>query len=614
MTIFNIISLFGGLALFLYGMRIMGNGLSTGSSDAFKQALKKVTNNPVAGFLIGALITAIIQSSTATIVITSGLVGAGIMSFNQSIGTILGANVGTTITGQIIRLLDINAEAGSILNFFKPSTLAPIASVIGIIFIMFLKTSGHDTVGQIAIGFGILFTGLLNMTAAVSPLSESPWFSKLFTNFADRPLLGFLAGAAVAFLIQSSSATVGILQALSTTGALSFGSIYSILIGIYMGDCITTAIVCSIGAKADAKRTGMAHILFNLFQVVLVTVAVAILRRTGVLDPIWSTPITSGGIANTHTLFKICSAIIIMPFTKFLAKGATKIIKDDPKSTVPEKYKEAELLDEALFRSPALALSSVNKAMLRISKTAQINYHRAHTLIFEYSDEVMKSLTEDEEYIDFMTDHINSYLVKFSEHVSGRANDIINYNIKCVLEYERIGDLSLNLAENAQELKSKNLKLSDTARREMGVLHNALSEVLDNAVAAYRDRSIDAARRIEPVEEVVDELVAELRASHVKRIQLGECNVIAGSTFLDMLVNIERISDQCSNIGVYTIALLDDTKSSDLDQHTYLTELHKGSSEEFNREYQAARDKYYEMLRKAEELEGQISLESTTAK
>ena len=601
MTIFNFISLLGGLALFLYGMRIMGDGLTKSSSDTFRRTLKKVTNNPVAGFLVGAAVTALIQSSTATIVIVSGLVGAGLMSFKQSIGVVLGANVGTTITGQIIRLLDINADAGSALNFFKPSTLAPIAAVIGIVCIMFIKTKSSGTVGQIAMGFGILFTGLLNMTAAVSPLSQSTWFSDLFLALSDKPILGFLAGAAVAFAIQSSSATIGILQALSITGALSFSNIYSIIIGIYIGDCVTTAIVCSIGAKADAKRTGMAHILFNLCEVVLVTLGVTILHATGVLDGIWSVPINSGGLANTHTIFNVCCAVIILPFVKFLEKGAMAIVKDDPKSPIPEKFHDAELLDDALYRSPSLALSSTRKAMVKVAKAAEINYHRANSLVESYEPAIRLEIDEDEEFIDFMTDHISSYLVGLSTHVSGREADLCNYNIKCVLEYERIGDLALNLAQAAQELKEKGLKLSRVAVREMGVLHNALSDILDNTIKAYRDRNPEAAKHIEPVEEVVDELIESLRARHVRRLQTGECNVVAGSTFLDMLTNIERISDQCSNIGVYCMALHD--KSIAEDQHGYLARLHKGADPEFNEMYSLERAKYKKMLEIAEEID-----------
>ena len=601
MNIFNIISLFGGLALFLYGMRIMGDGLTKGSSDAFRQSLKKVTNNPVAGFLVGLLITAVIQSSTATIVITSGLVAAGLMTFKQSLGIILGANVGTTVTGQIIRLLDINASENSVLNFFKPSTLAPVAAVIGIVCIMFIKSKSSDNAGQIAMGFGILFTGLLNMTAAVSPLAQSETFRNLFLSLSNKPILGFIAGAAAAFIIQSSSATIGILQALSTTGALSLSSVYSIIIGIYIGDCITTAIVCSVGAKAEAKRTGVAHIIFNLCCVVIVAIVINVLHAAGVLDSIWSAPITSGVIANTHSIFKIGCAILFIPLTKLLEKGAMAIVKDDPKEHIPVEFEGVELLDTSLYRSPALAISSVRKAMTKVAQTAEDNYHKANQLIHNFDVGINNEITRSENYIDFMTDHISSYLVGLSSNVSGEALDVVNYNIKCILEYERIGDLAKNLAENAEELKRKGMKFSDVAVREMDVLHNALSEVLGYATAAYREKSPVIAKKIEPVEEVVDELVEDLRARHVQRLQSGVCNVIVGSTFLDMLVNIERISDQCANIGVYTVSLFDRMVAQD--PHEFLKRLHAGEFEEFNKAYDEARARYMNMLAEAEKTE-----------
>ena len=329
MTIFNFISLFGGLALFLYGMRLMGDGLKQGSSAALKKAMEKVTNNPIIGFLLGLLVTAVIQSSTATIVLTSGLVGAGILTRPQSLGSVLGANLGTTITGQIIRLLDVNADSASWMNIFKPSTLAPVASIIGILLIMAVHTRNSKTVGNIAIGFGILFTGLLNMTASVSPLSESESFASMFVSLADKPILGFLAGTGVAFLIQSSSATIGILQALSVTGALSLSSVYAIIIGVNIGDCVTTAIVCSIGSKADAKRTGMVHIIFNICASILVIVGITLLHNFGALDALWDRPITSGGIANVHTLFRLISAVVLLPVCTQFEKLACRLIKDD---------------------------------------------------------------------------------------------------------------------------------------------------------------------------------------------------------------------------------------------------------------------------------------------
>ena len=288
MTVFNFISLFGGLALFLYGMRLMSRGLEQGSSGALKSAMEKLTTSPVGAFFLGLAATAAIQSSTATIVLTSGLVAAGVISLHQSLGIIIGANVGTTVTGQIIRLLDLNTSAASWLNLFKPDALAPIAAIVGILFIMAFRFRNSQRAGTIVMGFAILFTGLVNMTGAVKPLSESAAFGQLFLTLADKPVLGYLAGMAVAFSIQSSSAAVGILQALSTTGRLSFSAIYSVIIGIYRGDCVTTAIVCSVGARADAKRTGIVHILFNLSGTVLVLVVVTVLHRLGVFGSFWT--------------------------------------------------------------------------------------------------------------------------------------------------------------------------------------------------------------------------------------------------------------------------------------------------------------------------------------
>ena len=310
MDIFNIISLLGGLALFLYGMKLMGNSLKEGSSGTLKVIMEKVTNNPIKAFLLGLVVTAVIQSSTATIVITSGLVAAGIISLRQSLGIIIGANVGTTVTGQIIRLLDVSSEGTSVLKLFTPSTLAPLALVIGVLLVMFLKFNKSENIGNVCIGFGILFTGLMNMTAAVSTLTEGGLVSKIFLSLGNNPLLGYLAGAGVAFVLQSSSATIGILQAFAMAESIPFKTVYIILVGVYLGDCVTTAIVCSIGAKPDQKRVGMINILYNLSKTVLVIVAVVILYNTGVLDNLWESSMTPGSIANANSIFNHGCAVL----------------------------------------------------------------------------------------------------------------------------------------------------------------------------------------------------------------------------------------------------------------------------------------------------------------
>ncbi len=598
MTIFNLIALFGGLALFLYGMRLMGDGLKKGSSDAFKRAMEKVTNNPLVGFLLGLVVTAVIQSSTATIVLTSGLVGAGVMSLHQSIGVILGANVGTTVTGQIIRLLDVNASETSLLNFFKPSTLAPLAAIIGILFIMVVKGRKSDTVGSITMGFGILFTGLLSMTAAVSPLSESETFANMFYQLSGQPVLGFLLGTGVAFLLQSSSATIGILQAISTTGALTFSSVYAIIIGVNIGDCVTTAIVCSIGSEADAKRTGVIHILFNIAGSILVVAALMVLRGFGTLDPLWDQVLTSGGIANVHTVFRLFSAILLLPVCNQFEKLSRKLIKDDVRLGESVEH-ELSLLDEKFFTSPAIALSGAGEAITTMARLARTGVMSAMGVLDEYNAHEIKVINENEDHIDKLADHVDNYLIRLSPHMpSGHGNDLLNYYIQCFGEFERIGDHAVNLTENAQEFIDRNASLSPMARQELKVLREVLGEILDYTYKAFAATDYDAARRIEPVEEVVDDLVATLRTNHIRRVRDGQCTVYAGLTFLDILVNVERIADQCSNIGVFTLSMTDERIMNN--HHDYIHALHQGKDPLFNRAYQEAHDKYFDELKRIE--------------
>ncbi len=604
MTVFDFISLFGGLALFLFGMRLMSRGLEQSSSGALKNAMEKLTTSPVGAFFLGLIATAAIQSSTATIVLTSGLVAAGIISLHQSLGIILGANVGTTVTGQIIRLLDINASAASWLNLFTPSTLAPLAAIVGILLIMAFKAAGYQRIGSVVMGFGILFTGLVNMTRAVSPLASSPTFGQLFLTLADKPVLGYLAGTAVAFSIQSSSATVGILQALSTTGALSFSSIYSVLIGIYLGDCVTTAIVCSVGARADAKRTGIVHILFNLSESVLVLLAVTILHRAGVLDRIWSVPITSGGIADTHTVFKLSTAILLLPVCTGFEKLSRKIIHDD-KGAARRAELDLQALDETLFEAPELALSAVRRVVDEMCVLASENVERGFSLLTDYEQQTLDRVGEDEELIDTLADHAGDYMVRLSPHLeAGRAGDRLNYYIKCVDEFERIGDHAVNLSESAQELYNRELRFSPAAREELKLLQAAIREILGYARRAFEEGDGAAARRIEPLEEVVDELVALLRNRHLLRLRSGECSVNDGFIFQDILVNAERISDQCSNLGVHTLSLVDPAVAAM--EHDYILHLHQGENEEYNAQYDSVRKRYLARLTGGENAENDL--------
>ncbi len=594
MSIFDLITLLGGLAMFLYGMRIMGDGLKESSSGTLKKALEKLTNTPFKAFLLGLTMTAVIQSSTATIVITSGLVGAGIISLHQSLGIIIGANVGTTVTGQIIRLLDLDTAGASFLQFLKPSTLAPAALIIGIIIMMGWKTKGSCKVSQIVIGFGILFSGLLNMTDAVSSLTESGLIERLFSNLGHNPILAYMIGAGVAFVLQSSSATIGILQAFSTSGQLTFGAIYAVLVGIYLGDCVTTAIVCNIGAKPDAKRVGLVNILFNLSETVLILTVVTIVHNLGFLDSFWDNVIYSGGIANTNTIFNLSCAILLFPLLNFYERTSHKLIKDEPSAN----GKHNELLDALspiFFSTPALAFGRCYDALRAMFEMARQNVDQAFEVITKYDQKKVDQITADEDYIDVMTDKISNYLVQLSAHITAPNHlEIMNHYHSVVTEFERLSDHAMNIAEIAVSMHDNQTTFSKMALSELKVLKELLNKILDYCNQTFAKRDLDAAHHIEPLEEVVDDMVNALKDNHLDRLRTGACSIFAGTEFLNLLTEAERISDVCSNIGVATIARA--TPELKHQVHNYVSQLHAGRDEEFNREYQEAHDQYFGLL------------------
>lgn len=598
MYFFNVISLLGGLAMFLYGMRLMSSSMKEGQSGTLKIVLEKVTNNPVKAFFLGILVTAIIQSSTATIVITSGLVAAGVISLHQSMGIIIGANVGTTVTGQIIRLLDIDNGASAVLQFFKPSTLAPIALVAGIILIMFLKFKKSDNIGSVLMGFGILFSGLMNMTNSVSSLQDTGIFDKVFTGLGNNPILAYISGAGVAFVLQSSSATIGILQAFSLTGGISFKVIYIVLVGIYLGDCVTTAIVCSIGAKPEARRVGIVNILFNLSETVLVLIVVTIAHKLGFIDSIWEKSLTSGGIANTNTVFNLGCAILLFPMVGIYEKLARKIVKDEK----VEKAKYADIkagLNPVFFSTPALAFKSCYDALLTMFNASRDNFNKAMELVIDgFDQKKFDEIEEEEDRIDSLADNVDNYLLQLSPHISDDNHiRILDQYYKLVTEFERLGDHAANIAEDVRDLDKQGISFSSMARREMAVARELLSKILDYTCFAFLKRNADAARHIEPLEEVTDDLVNTLHDNHLIRLKEGKCSIQAGVTFMDLLSNIERISDTCSNVGVATITRI--YPEMENQAHKYISSLHQGSDADFNLQYNTAHSKYFKLLDEA---------------
>ena len=601
MNIFTVLTLFGGLAMFLYGMRLMGDGMKESSSGTLKIVLEKVTNNSFKAFLLGMGVTALIQSSTATIVITSGLVGAGLLSLRQSLGIIVGANVGTTVTGQIIRLLDLDSASAGWLQVFKPSTLAPVALILGIILIMAPAFKNSRTVGSIAIGFGILFSGLLSMTAAVDSLADTGIFEALFASLGSSPLLGYLTGALVAFILQSSSATIGILQAFSAAGQLTFNAIYAVIVGIYLGDCVTTAIVCSIGAKPEARRVGIVNILFNLSKTVLVLVAVNVLRPLGALDFIWDSVATPGSIANTNTVFNLGCAILLLPLLPAYERLSRRIVRDKPEEE--SRYKEKlDALSPVFFDTPALALRSVYDLLLAMFYAARSNFETAMRLLRAFDREAWALVQAEEDDIDLMADRVSNYLVPLSAHLSADLHiSILNQYHKLVNEFEHLGDFAADLADCARDMDKDHISFSAIALRELDVLEEMIGQELDNAEKAFKKRNEPAAQHIEPMVQVVDEMIFSIKEQHLARLRSGACGIEADASYMNVLGGLERISGVCSNVGFSVMARV--TPGLAQEAHSYLSSLRAGRNERFNREYAALRDRYSRRLRQVEEQE-----------
>ena len=435
-TFLMLIKLLGGLAMFLYGMEIMGDGLKQGSGKALKNVLGKLTHNAFMGLLTGALVTAVIQSSTATIVLTVGLISAGILNLKQAVSIVLGANIGTTVTAQIIRLMDIDSTGASWLTLFKPDTLAPIALVMGIILVMFVKKTASKNAGMIALGFGVLFTGLMGMTDAVEPLAGSEAFVNILSYFSDMPLLGIITGLVLTVIVQSSSAMVGILQALSSTGVMTFELVYPIIMGINLGTCVTTALVCSIGSSEDAKRTGVVHIVFNTIGTILFMIVMTIIRYLGGFPQMWESVVDSGGIANFQTLFNLATALVLLPFTGQLVTLSCRIIKDAKASQ--EVYPEMAALDTKLMISPVMAMTEVGKAIGVAASIAKDNLSLSFAQFKEYTDERAQQIEVNENRLDSFADAADNYLIALSGNVERESdNRQLNILMQCNCGKER---------------------------------------------------------------------------------------------------------------------------------------------------------------------------------
>ena len=593
MDIFSVISLLGGLAMFLYGMEVMGDGLKNASGSALKKVLGKATQNIVLGVITGMLVTAVIQSSTATIVLTVGLISAGILNLKQAVSIVMGANIGTTVTAQIIRLMDIDSSGNVILQFFKPETLAPVALIIGILLIMFIKLPNSKTTGEIFVGFGILFAGLLNMTAAVEPLSESPEFIDLMQRFGDKPFLALMVGLVLTVIIQSSSAMVGMIQALSVTGAMTFNLIYPMIMGINLGTCVTTALVCSIGSYKDAKRVGVVHIAFNVLGTILFMIVMELIKGFGGFPDLWQSTVNSGGIANFQTLFNLITAVVLVPFAGYLVKLSMAIVKPDVVNEEDKAY--LPVPDAKLYEVPKLALSEAKKAIARMGEVAFKNLKRSCMLLEVFDERRVSVINENEDNMDVFTDSMDTYLVDLSKHVETDADSQrITTLMQTSTNFERIGDHAINIMEVAQSVNEGKLEFSQSANEEFEVVKDAVFEITTMAIAAFAHMDSDIARRIEPLEEVIDDMVLNLKDRHIERLKRGECTTANGMAFVEALTNLERIADQCSNVAL--LVLSESDKAILGNHHAYVRELHKGGDEIYNEEVAKRKKQYLSRL------------------
>lgn len=592
MDFFMIVSLLGGLALFLYGMSMLGSGLEKLSGGRLEQTLEKLTNNVFKGVLLGALVTGAIQSSSATTVIAVGLVNARILKLRQAIGIIMGANIGTTITAHILRLSDLSSD-----NFFlmllKPTTLAPVVGIIGILMVMVGKKQKYKTLGEILLGFCILFTGMFNMEAAVSPLSESPEFANLFASFSN-PVIGVLVGAGVTAIIQSSSASIGILQALSSTGIITWSSAIPIILGQNIGTCITP-ILASIGASRNAKRTAAVHLSFNIIGTFIFLVGIYTIQSISPFS-FWELPIDKGGIANFHTLFNICVTFMFLPFVGLLEKMVVRLIPDH--QTADEVDDPAIALDDRLLTSPGLAIQHCWDAVLQMGKLARKNFSASVRQLEQYNHKEAEKIREREDTIDRLEDRLGNYMLKIpQDNLSEQSSATISALLHILSEFERIGDYSINLVEFAENMESTGAEFSPQAQFELTAIGEAVKEAIDMALGCFEKQDLALAETIEPLEEVVDQMQETLKDRHINRLRNGQCTVDAAFPFVESLSCLERISDHCSNIGVYMISYV--RGSDQVDHHTYIMQLHAGQVGHYNEQFRRYTEKYYDQIRSA---------------
>ena len=583
MSIFDVLTMLGGLCLFLFGMTLMGQALERRAGGRLRSLLGKMTTGRLAGFFTGLGVTAVIQSSSATTVMVVGFVNSGLMTLRQAINVIMGANVGTTVTAWLLSLGGISGDSIWV-RLLKPTSFTPVLALVGIIFFMFCKDNKKKDTGTVLLGFATLMFGMETMSSAVGGLADVPAFRQLFIAF-QNPVLGLLAGAVLTAVIQSSSASVGILQALSATGVITYGSAIPIIMGQNIGTCVT-ALISSVGANKNARRAAMVHLYFNIIGVTIFLVGFYGLNTVCHFAFV-NTTIEAWGIAVVHSVFNIVATLVLLPFANLLEKLAILTIPDSP-----EKESFA-LLDDRLLNTPAVAVERARSATAEMAELARVGVMQAMSLTHEWNDTLAQKVREEETQVDRYEDALGTYLVKLSSRELNHADSqSVNTLLHTISDFERISDHSVNLMESAEEMHTKEIQFSQDARDELQVLEDAVQDILNRTTDAFRKGDLHLASKVEPLEAVVNELVRAIKAHHIARLQAGSCSIEYGFVLDDLLTNYERVCDHCSNVAVAQIEVAQDS----FDTHAYLNELRHGNdtkeSEEFHRRLDRYRERY----------------------
>ncbi|MEE0184574.1 MAG: Na/Pi cotransporter family protein [Eubacterium sp.] len=588
MDIFGVLSLIGGLAIFLYGMDLLGEGLTGASGGKLEKILEKLTSNPLKAVLLGAGVTAVIQSSSATTVMVVGFVNSGIMKLSQAVGVIMGANIGTTITSWILSLTGIESS-NIFISLLKPTSFSPVLAAVGIVFLMFLKKESLKNPGKIMIGFALLMYGMDAMSSSVAPLAEVPQFASILTAFSN-PVLGMLAGMLFTAIIQSSSASVGILQALCSTGILSYATALPIIMGQNIGTCVT-ALLSSIGATKNGKRAAIIHLYFNVIGTVTFMIVFYALNAV-IHFSFLNLTAQEFGIAVIHTTFNIVTTAYLLPLRNVLEKLAYATIKldDDEKRIMDNRSgNEFALLDDRFLEAPSLAVEHCKQVINKMADISRESLFISMSLIGGYDEEQALRVGELETRADKYEDALGTYIMKIStKNLKKEDSEMLNVMLHCIGDFERISDYACNICDSARELQQKNMQFSPKAKTELDILSSAVREEVDISFDAFKSNNKNEADKVEPLEELIDTLAVELKARHIRRLREGKCTIELGFAHSDILNNLERVADHCSNIAVDVIQ----SDQLEFDAHEYLDRIKNKDNQQFARDYKTYKEKY----------------------